>query len=1380
PGTGGELQLRFLGWGREGALEPVADVEPEIGACTPEIAPDGSCGRQLEYNHGSAIAWWANTAAGLEQGWDLADRPAGEGALVLEVEVEGAEISGDEWELEFATATRHYRYSALSAWDADGNELLAWFEVEGSTIRILVDDTAATWPVMVDPLLTSATTTLNGENTSDNFGYAVEAAGDVNNDGYDDLAVGAYGYSSSTGRVYVFHGSASGVSTTAATTLDGPASSAYFGAATRGAGDVNGDGYDDLIVGAYGYSSSAGAAYVYYGSSSGITTSGAVTVSSISGAGTEFGRCVSGAGDVNNDGYDDVVIGADKYSTDIGRVYVLHGGAGSLDTTADTTIGGGSTSYFGFACDSAGDVDNDGYDDIVVGAYGYSSNKGRAYVFHGSSSGVSGTATSTFTGGASSYYLGYDVAGLGDVNGDGYDDVAIGMHGYVSYTGRVRVYHGGASGADTTVDADLTGSTAGYYFGFGIDGAGDVDGDGYNDVIVGERLYGGNTGRAYLYTGSSSGVSTTADTELPGTSGSQFGRSVGGLGDVNGDGYGDVGVGGNTLTTSTGRAWVFHGYADADGDGYVVGGEGSDQDCDDTDASVYPGASETTGDGIDSDCDGGETCYADGDGDGYTDGSTVASADSDCGDAGEATSSDPTGDCDDGDASAYPGGTETCDGADNDCDGTADDGVGSTWYADDDGDGYGDATDTVTACTAPSGYVATGTDCNDTYSWINPGRGESVGNHYDEDCSGAATCYADADNDGYRTSTTIISADTDCRDSGEGITSDPTGDCDDTTAAISPADTEICDAADTDEDCDGDADDADSSTSSASMTSWYLDNDLDGYGDASSTTLACDAGAGRTTDDSDCDDTDASISPAGTEVCDAADADEDCDGLSDDADPSVDAGSMNSYYADNDGDGYGDGASIEMSCDGASGVSNDDDCDDADASVSPAATETVGDGVDVNCDGAEDCYADADEDNYRTSDTVASADTDCADPGEARDTTPDGDCDDGNAVIYPGGLEDPGDEVDGNCDGEEECYVDADGDGYASDDGSTTISSDLDCADAGEASSLTPGGDCDDSDPAYNPGASETCDDPEDYNCDGTVAFTDIDGDGWAACEECDDGNASAYPGATETVGNGIDEDCDGGELCYVDVDGDGTRPDDSTVASSDADCTDAGEASDSAVSGDCDDADPAYYPGAPETCDDPTDYNCDGSVGAVDNDGDSYYACDECDDNNALIYPGAPELCNDADDDCDGTADEEAIDVATWYADADGDSFGDPLVSLAECDQPANYVADMSDCDDTNGEINPVEDDIPGNGIDENCDGEDATDTGEDTGGDTAETGDTEETGTPDDTAPVADDVENIAGGGGCGCSTANPAAAGGVLAAGVSALALLRRRRG
>ena len=451
-------------------------------------------------------------------------------------------------------------------------------------------------------------------------------------------------------------------------------------------------------------------------------------------------------------------------------------------------------------------------------------------------------------------------------------------------------------------------------------------------------------------------------------------------------------------------------YADTDGDTWgdpeatVLACEPPDGavavagDCDDTTAARSPDAEEVC-DGVDNDCDGdtdeddaddATVWYGDGDGDGF---------------GGERSARACTapegfvaamGDCDDGDASAHPGGTEVCDGADNDCDGTADVGAADapTWYADSDGDLHGDASVTEASCAAPSGYVAEATDCDDTRSDVHTGAVE-VCDTVDNDCDGtvdeddaadAPAWYADVDTDGYGAGAAVRAC-----TAPAGHVADGT-DCDDGRADVSPGDPEVCDGVDND--CDGttdedDADDADP---------WYADGDGDGVGGAVVTT-ACAAPSGFVASTGDCDDGDASAHPGGTEVCDGAD--NDCDGTAD-----VGAADAPTWYADVDGDLHGDASVTEASCAAPSGyVADATDCDDTRSDVHTGAVE-VCDTVDNDCDGTVDeddaadadvWYADGDGDAFGDAATTRRS---CTDPGPGW-VEDDADCDDGSAAVNP-------------------------------------------------------------------------------------------------------------------------------------------------------------------------------------------------------------------------------------------------------------------------------------------------------------------------------------------------------------------------------------------
>ena len=808
------------------------------------------------------------------------------------------------------------------------------------------------------------------------------------------------------------------------------------------------------------------------------------------------------------------------------------------------------------------------------------------------------------------------------------------------------------------------------------------------------------------------------------------------------------------------------------------------KDCDDNARHIHPGAAELCADpDTDRSCDNvlsrdqphlaadRVSMFYDRDGDGYGDGAPAET----CPTADRAW---VDGDCDDLNPQVFPNAAEVCDEADNDCDRAVDhlddDGPPArTWYADVDGDGWGNSAITRDQCGPPPGlWAERGGDCDDSRANIAPDAPEAC-DRIDNDCDGEIdhvdpegpatfTWYTDNDGDGWGDAATAA---TTCDPAGP-TQVDRAGDCDDGRADVSPAAAEACDGVDND--CDGlaEADDPDG----PAFTTWYTDRDGDGWGDAATAATTCDpAGTNQVDRPGDCDDRRADVSPAAAETCAEPDIDKDCDGVPAADQPSRVADRANTW-PDTDADGWGDrSAPATLGCPVEGRVANALDCDDGADAVRPDAPE-VCNGLDDDCDGAADAndpgyqgprlarYADEDGDGYGDGAVEV---CDPATPGTVSNAT---DCDDADAAVHPGADDPPDDEVDSDCDGLELCSVDADRDAHAA----LTPSASLLCPFT--TTLWTPATeDCDDSSALVLPGAPERCDAPlVDHDCDGRVGLLepeamegaallvpDADGDGDGATDaspalacpaaglvppggDCDDRDPAVSSTTLERC-NAADDDCDGlvdladpsyvgdpGQLWHLDADGDGVGGDE--VAQS---CDGAPGPGWVARSGDCDDARPDVGPGAPESCADlTTDRDCDGLPGGAQLDhtdaaplypdadrdgrgaqGASYTltcpgagwsaTADDCDDSDPAVLPGAPEVCDGEDDDCDGVPDDGTA-LQTWYADADGDLHGDAGAPVATCD-PAltpGVVQDNTDCDDGDATVHPA--------APERCDGRD------------------------------------------------------------------------
>ncbi len=374
-------------------------------------------------------------------------------------------------------------------------------------------------------------------------------------------------------------GLARNLQTTAdASILNGRQSGSNLGQVVAAAGDVNGDGYGDLLVSDNAFNDSLydARALAFYGSPDGFSQT-PDWIATTDQPGSYFGNVLAPAGDVNGDGYDDVLVGAPFYTGDIrqqGRAFLYFGSANGLGATPGWTADGDQyQSYFARGLGAAGDVNGDGYDDVVVGATYWTDPQtgdwGRVSLFLGSASGPAETATWTAQGNASSGGFGAPTTGAGDINGDGYDDIMIAepfFWGDQDQEGRVYLYHGGPDGPSAGPDWTAEGNQDYAYFGNAISHAGDVNGDGFGDVIIAAWYFDNdqsNEGRAYVYHGSADGLANDPAWMAEGNQYiARFGVGVAAAGDANGDGYDDVLVGADSIIdpqVREGRGYLFAG-----------------------------------------------------------------------------------------------------------------------------------------------------------------------------------------------------------------------------------------------------------------------------------------------------------------------------------------------------------------------------------------------------------------------------------------------------------------------------------------------------------------------------------------------------------------------------------------------------------------------------------------------------------------------------------------------------------------------------------------------------------------------------------------------------------------------------------------------------
>ncbi len=395
---------------------------------------------------------------------------------------------------------------------------------------------------------------MTGDNPGDRFGASVKTAGDVNGDGYDDFIIGAFyndGTETDAGSVYIYFGGIN-VNTIPDVILTGYNAGDALGYSVSTAGDLNGDGFSDVIVSAIGYSGSSGRVYIFFGGEN-MDSSPDIILDSETPAGY-FGYSVSTAGDVNADGYSDVVVSAFLYGNKRGRAYIYFGGL-SMNNVADVIMTGeGDYDEFGISVSNAGDVNGDGFSDVIIGADQYDLyGTGKAYVFLGGVS-MDNVPDAVMSGGGAGDQFGRFSSGAGDVNGDGYADVIVGMNGFNNGRDYAYVYFGGPA-IDNAADVTFS-EPSDLIFGFGVSTAGDINGDGFSDVMVTAWIY-DNVSNVYIYYGGSD-MNNVSDTILYGEgTNDRFGLALSTAGDVNDDGYSDLIIGAPEYNNYTGKAFLF-------------------------------------------------------------------------------------------------------------------------------------------------------------------------------------------------------------------------------------------------------------------------------------------------------------------------------------------------------------------------------------------------------------------------------------------------------------------------------------------------------------------------------------------------------------------------------------------------------------------------------------------------------------------------------------------------------------------------------------------------------------------------------------------------------------------------------------------------------